>query len=147
MRNTDLKQTSPSGDNTGYTRHADIGRKTQYKVLSPPEIPFQHDAVLDWEDVFQKNLEEDLTITSKVLIRDSEDKVLILKDRWSDWWDLPGGHIHDDETPEEGLLREVKEETGMSLNEANLVLGREVKTDIGDKVGLFYVSYIPVEAP
>ena len=25
MRNTDLKQTSPSGDNTGYTRHADIG--------------------------------------------------------------------------------------------------------------------------
>ena len=147
MRNTDLKQTSPSGDNTGYTRHADIGRKTKYKVLSPPEIPFQHDAVLDWEDVFQKNLEEDLTITSKVLIRDSEDKVLILKDRWSDWWDLPGGHIHDDETPEEGLLREVKEETGMSLNEANLVLGREVKTDIGDKLGLFYVSYIPVEAP
>ena len=147
MRNTDLKQTSPSGDNIGYTRHADIGRKTQYRVVSPPEIPFQHDAVLNWEDVFQKNLEEELTITSKVLIRDSENKVLILKDRGSDWWDLPGGHIHDDETPEEGLLREVKEETGMSLNEANLVLGREVKTAIGDKLGLFFVSYIPIEAP
>jgi ADP-ribose pyrophosphatase YjhB (NUDIX family) len=30
-------------------------------------------------------------------------------------WDLPGGFLHEDELPEEGLRREVREETGLEL--------------------------------
>lgn len=147
MRNTALGQSSPSGDNSKYTRHADIGRNSQHRVLSPPEVPLQHDAVLNWEELFQKSEMVDLQITAKVLIRDSAGQLLILKDRSSDWWDLPGGHIHEDETPEEGALREVEEETGLKLNDAFLVMGAEVDTDIGHKLALFLVSSITVEAP
>ncbi len=147
MRNTALGQSSPSGDNDKYTRHADIGRNNNNRVISPPEIPLQHDAILNWEELFQKSEMVDLQITAKVLIRDESGKLLILKDKHSDWWDLPGGHIREDETPEEGALREVEEETGLKLNDAFLVMGAEVDTDIGHKLALFLVSYIPVEAP
>ena len=147
MRNTDLGQSSRSGDNRKYTRTATVGGKNQYKVLNPPEIPFEHDAVLNWEDIFQKAETDDLQITAKVLIRDESNKVLILKDRFSDWWDLPGGHIHTDETPEEGALREVEEETGIKLNEVDLVVGQEVDTDLGHKLGLFLVAYVPLDSP
>ena len=147
VRNTDLGQSSRSGDNRKYTRTADVGGKNQYKVLNPPEIPFQHDPVLSWEDIFQKAEDEDLQITAKVLIRDESDKVLILKDSFSDWWDLPGGHIHTEETPEEGALREVEEETGIKLNDVDLVIGQEVETDLGRKLGLFLVAYVPLDSP
>jgi|10_taG_2_1085330.scaffolds.fasta_scaffold08009_3 8-oxo-dGTP pyrophosphatase MutT (NUDIX family) len=147
MRNTDLGQSTRSGDNRKYTRTADVGGNNQYKVLNPPEIPFEHDAVLNWEDIFQKAETDDLQITAKVLIRDESNKVLILKDRFSDWWDLPGGHIHTEETPEEGALREVEEETGIKLNEVDLVIGQEVDTDLGHKLGLFLVAYVPLDSP
>jgi 8-oxo-dGTP pyrophosphatase MutT (NUDIX family) len=147
MRNTDLGQSSRSGDNRKYTRTADIGGNNQYKVLNPPEIPFFHDSVLNWEDIFQKAETEDLQITAKVLIRDESNKVLILKDRLSDWWDLPGGHIHTDETPEEGAIREVEEETGLTLNDVDLVIGQEVDTDLGRRLGLFLVTHIPLDSP
>ena len=32
-------------------------------------------------------------------------------------WDLPGGHVHVGEDPKDGLVREVKEETGVTLQE------------------------------
>ena len=34
-------------------------------------------------------------------------------------WDLPGGHIHHDETNLQGLKREVKEETNLKVSEAS----------------------------
>ena len=147
MRNTDLGQSSRSGDNRKYTRTATIGGKNQYRILNPPELPFHHDPILNWEDIFQKAEIEDLQITAKVLIRDESDKVLILKDRFSDWWDLPGGHIHTDETPEEGAIREVEEETGLTLNDVDLVIGQEVDTDLGHRLGLFLITSIPLDSP
>jgi 8-oxo-dGTP diphosphatase len=56
---------------------------------------------------------------SKVVLHDKENKILLLKSDMGDFkgeWDLPGGHIHSDETDVEGLLREVKEETGLDIN-------------------------------
>ena len=38
-------------------------------------------------------------------------------------WALPGGRIDDDETPEQTALRELAEEVGLQLTEAD-VLGR-----------------------
>ena len=39
---------------------------------------------------------------------------LVLKDAYSDFWDLPGGHVQDGEVLKEALIREVKEETGLN---------------------------------
>lgn len=40
-------------------------------------------------------------------------------------WSAPGGHIDKGESPEEGLFREVKEETGLDISEAKLIAVKE----------------------
>jgi 8-oxo-dGTP pyrophosphatase MutT (NUDIX family) len=67
---------------------------------------------------------------AKILVKDSRSgKYLIL--RSSEWPenpkrslqpDLPGGEVEEDETPEAGVLRELKEETGIDLSENDLKL-------------------------
>jgi 8-oxo-dGTP diphosphatase len=37
------------------------------------------------------------------------------------WWNLPGGGLEYDETPEDGLVREVREEIGAEIEVARLV--------------------------
>lgn len=62
---------------------------------------------------------------SKVLMVNKTGQVLILKRSFlcvtikSPWiWDYPGGHLEEDETWFDGLIREVQEETGFHLNNA-----------------------------
>ena len=50
----------------------------------------------------------------------SDDKVLLVKRLpqrkvYPDLWDLPGGHIEGDESPEEALRREAQEELGIDV--------------------------------
>lgn len=56
-----------------------------------------------------------------VIFSADRSKVLITKRRDVPIWVLPGGGIDDEETPEEALVREVKEETGL-----NVVISRKV---------------------
>ena len=42
-------------------------------------------------------------------------KILLIKHKKNRRWTQPGGHIEDDETPEEAALREVYEETGLRV--------------------------------
>ena len=55
----------------------------------------------------------------------SNDEILLLKrkenQKFPGNWDLPGGHLKEKETGEEGLLREVKEETNLSINEPSFI--------------------------
>ena len=51
---------------------------------------------------------------------------LLIKHHLFDKWVQPGGHIEDDETPEETALREVKEETGLDIT---FVTGFRVKDE------------------
>lgn len=37
------------------------------------------------------------------------------------YWTLPGGGIHDNETPEQAIVREVKEETGLDVTICQLL--------------------------
>lgn len=49
-----------------------------------------------------------------MLIRGDSGKILAVS-RPEGGWGLPGGHVEDGETLEEGAIREVKEETGMDV--------------------------------
>ena len=50
-------------------------------------------------------------INQDAVIRDGNGKVLVLKQGVS--WKLPGGRLEENETPQEGLSREIYEETGI----------------------------------
>ena len=43
-------------------------------------------------------------------------KVLLVHHKKFNKWNQPGGHIEDNETPEETAIREVYEETGLNVN-------------------------------
>lgn len=49
------------------------------------------------------------------------DKALLLKrsnymKKYAGEWDLPGGHVQEDESLEDGLRREIEEETGLKIS-------------------------------
>jgi 8-oxo-dGTP diphosphatase len=74
-----------------------------------------------------------------VLIQNKEGKVLVLKrthgdEQDSDMWDIPGGGIEEGEIIEDGLKREVKEETGLLIQDVK-ILGAYSMDD--DTLGLF----------
>jgi len=55
------------------------------------------------------------TATALVL---HNNKLLLTKrarEPFKNWWDLPGGFLHRNETPDVGALRELKEETGLDI--------------------------------
>ena len=85
-----------------------------------------------------KKSENDIKFSVKAIIcRDynanGDKRFLILKDAYSDYWDLPGGHLEDGESSDEALIREVNEETGLECDGHKeiftrwMVLGKESK--------------------
>ena len=56
------------------------------------------------------------------IVRDG--RLLLLRrsiEPYAGWWDLPGGFMEIDETPEETVLREVREETGLEVRLTGLL--------------------------
>ncbi|MFB6226072.1 MAG: NUDIX hydrolase [Candidatus Paceibacteria bacterium] len=49
-------------------------------------------------------------------VRNKNDEILMIVDEASNQWELPGGGLHVGEDLVEGVLREVKEETGYEAN-------------------------------
>jgi 8-oxo-dGTP diphosphatase len=61
-------------------------------------------------------------IAAIILENDHGELLLYLRDNkpgipFPDYWDLIGGHVEEGETPEEALIREVKEELDIDLRE------------------------------
>jgi 8-oxo-dGTP diphosphatase len=61
-------------------------------------------------------------IAAIILENDKGEFLLYLRDNkpdipFPDYWDLIGGHVEDGETPEQALIREVKEELDIDLKE------------------------------
>lgn len=61
------------------------------------------------------------TLSAKVVVRDESDRCLLLKRSMSSKgnpgkWDLPGGKVDAGESFDQGLLREVAEETGLTIS-------------------------------
>jgi len=60
-------------------------------------------------------------------IIEKDNKILLIKrsgeyGEISNSWDIPGGRTNFGEEPEDGLKREIKEETGLELNEIKQIL-------------------------
>ena len=77
---------------------------------------------------------------SKVVILSKTNRFLILRvsmnDKYLGQWDLPGGHLIVGENPEDGLIRETYEETG-------LIIKNPTKMYVEGKV-TFYFTKMPV---
>lgn len=56
------------------------------------------------------------------LIIDSEERILLVKPSYKNYWHLPGGTVDDDESPRAACLRELKEEIGLEFSKAELIV-------------------------
>ena len=80
-------------------------------------------------------------IAAIALIRDAGGRVLLVKQTGGPFagaWLLPGGRADDDESAVHALVREVREETGLTLTEAVYVAGYRTSGDGYDLTVLLY---------
>ena len=70
----------------------------------------------------------------------NEDKILVVDRKKKDWPGLtfPGGHIELNENFNDSVIREVKEETGLTISKPILCGIEEFKTDKEDRYLMFY---------
>ncbi|SRR6266481_2271125 len=59
------------------------------------------------------------------VISNNRGEVLLIKrsknnDVFPEYWDIPGGTLEDGEDPSQGAIREIKEETGLSISDVKL---------------------------
>lgn len=76
----------------------------------------------------------------------AEGRVLVLRGLLSDGsWQLPGGGLHKGEDPQAGAVREMREETGLTLEADKLLpLGEEPVRSLGFR---YTAVYFAVESP
>jgi len=72
---------------------------------------------------------------SIVFLNEREEILLFLRDDdpkipYPNMWDVPGGHVEDGETPEECIVREMKEEMDLELQDFKLFSVREFRDRI-----------------
>jgi 8-oxo-dGTP diphosphatase len=72
---------------------------------------------------------------SIIFVNASEQVLLFLRDDdpripYPNLWDVPGGHVEEGETPEQCIVREMKEEIGVDLEDFDLFSIREFQDRI-----------------
>ena len=65
----------------------------------------------------QKITKGDVPISVKAIVKDPKGRILVMRDAYSDYWDLPGGHVQEGETLMHAMTRELLEETGLGAGE------------------------------
>ena len=86
-----------------------------------------------------KIVPNDIKTVAKIVLIDDSDRVLFLKrsdyvEKYAGEWDLPGGHLKSNENLAAGLRREVEEETGLKVENEELV-------EIQANLHFFYARY------
>lgn len=88
-------------------------------------------------DILPAGAERDFT-ASVYLVRN--ESVLLLKHKKAGIWLQPGGHIDDNELPNETALREVEEETGYKVNLIDVTESHDYQQDSKDLPNPFKVN-------
>jgi 8-oxo-dGTP diphosphatase len=89
-------------------------------------------------------------IAAIIFENDNGELLLYLRDNnpgipFPDHWDLIGGHVEDGETPEEALVREVKEELDLDLKEYSFYKKYECLTgDAYENIKFIYTGRIDI---
>lgn len=84
-----------------------------------------------------ENTKTDLVVAGYIM---HQNKVLLIHHKKLDLWLGVGGHIDENETPDQALLREIKEEIGIDveiLNQSNMPLVGKIKSNLATP---FYVN-------
>jgi len=69
----------------------------------------------------------------KLLVFSNDKKEILLVKTRHNYWDLPGGHLKFEETPEAGLAREAKEEIGIDVKIERLSSIHTIILDLIDR--------------
>ena len=79
-----------------------------------------------------RTTQEKFTVSAAAVITDEEGKVLLLNHllRPLSGWGLPGGFVNAGEQPEEAIRREIREETGMEINNVTMFRVRTIRRHI-----------------
>jgi 8-oxo-dGTP diphosphatase len=80
-------------------------------------------------------------VFAAAVIFDAEGRILLVKLTYQRQhpWGLPGGSLDYGETPEDAILREVREETGWRIAIDDFIF---VKSWTPDRIGLYYLCHI-----
>jgi len=133
----DLYGRQPKTSGAGATGPPEISKFAEQKELKemPRLMENWREFLNEESDSYPLGEKDDIEPGTKALVFNEDGEILILKRashmKWKpNVWDLPGGHLKEDEETVDGLKREVKEETGLTIK--NIV-------DLGkvDKVTLF----------
>ncbi len=103
-----------------------IERSEYIKVLTELDFRFHHCSEKEITLVKKNIIDVEVPIRLNyalgvgAIIRDG-DKILVVKDRFSKGFKLPGGHVNDDENIQDAISREVYEETGVKVKFESIV--------------------------
>lgn len=60
-------------------------------------------------------------VAAGALFFDDQDRVMMVKPTYKDYWDVPGGYVEEGESPRAACVREVYEELGLRLDVGRLI--------------------------
>ena len=76
---------------------------------------------------------------SALLFTDSAGRVLLVEPTYKDYWEIPGGSVEADESPYDAVVRELKEELGMSVVPGRLLVVDWVPPRPGRTEGVMFI--------
>ena len=85
-----------------------------------------------------------MRIKSFVLI-EKEERYLLIKEaapKWEEKWFFPGGGLKENESPEEGAIRETLEESGYRITLKGIVYIRYNPSFLQGKISVFYLGAV-----
>ncbi|GAB3480143.1 NUDIX domain-containing protein [Amycolatopsis cihanbeyliensis] len=86
-------------------------------------------------------------VAAGVIFTDHQDRVLLVRPTYKDYWDIPGGYVTRGESPRHAAVREVREELGLDVRIGRmLAVDWAPAADEGDKLLFLFTARLPSDA-